>query len=175
MKISLRLVLGFFFLSTAALAAGEHHFEPYTGSAPFEKLKTLEGKWTGTVVEGGQTEEKPAEVVYEVSSGKTALVEKLFKGTPHEMVSIYNDENGELVMTHYCMMRNQPKLKLVAADKNEILLEMVEGNGVKKTDDHMHSLKIKFTGKDEITQEWDGYKDGKLAGTPTVLKLKRTA
>ncbi len=155
--------------------AGEHPSEPYVGSAPFEKLKTLEGKWTGTVVEGGQTEEKPAEVIYEVSSGKTALVEKLFAGTPHEMVSIYNDENGGLVMTHYCMLKNQPKLRFISSEGNQILLEMTEeANGVKMTDNHMHSLKITFDSENEMTQEWDGYHDGKLAEKPTVIKLKRS-
>ena len=47
-------------------------------------------------------------------------VEKLMPGTPHEMISTYNDENGGLVMTHYCMLHNQPKLKLVSADDKQI-------------------------------------------------------
>ena len=166
-------IFTFLFLLTANAYAGEHPTEPYTGSAPFEKLKGLAGKWTGTVVEGGQTEEKPATVDYEVSSGGSALIEKLGVGTPAEMVSIYNDENGKLVMTHFCLMRNQPKLKLVSADDKQIQLEMVEANGVKLTDSHMHSLKITFDGKDAMTQEWSGYAEGKPMGAPTVVKLTR--
>lgn len=159
-------------VTSPAFAGGEHEFQPYTGSALFEKLKTLEGKWTGTV-QHGKGEVSPAEVNYEVSSGKTALIEKLFQGTPAEMVSIYNDENGELVMTHYCMMRNQPKLKVKKAARKQIELEMFEANGVKMSDAHMHDLKITFDGPDSITQEWRGYEDGKLSDDVTVVKLKR--
>lgn len=154
--------------------AGEHPVEPYKGSAAFEKLKDLEGKWVGSITEPGQTEAKTGEIIYEVSSGGTALVEKLFSGTPHEMVSVYNDENGALVMTHYCLLKNQSKLTLVSADDKEIKLEMTgEANGVKMSDDHMHALKITFNGKDELTQEWNGFKDGKLSEQPVVIKLKR--
>lgn len=171
------IILLFAFTVISGLAlAGEHPAEPYVGSAPFEKLKTLEGKWVGTVVEGGQTEAKPAEVTYETSSGKSALVEKLFPGTPHEMVSVYNDESGGLVMTHFCMLKNQPKLRFISGDENEVYLEMTdEANGVKMSDDHMHSLKITFNGNDEITQEWNGYHEGKLSEQPTVFNLKRAA
>lgn len=169
------MVFSFALLSGTSFA-GEHPSGPYVGSAAFERLKTLEGKWAGTAVEGGQTEAKPVEVIYETSSGKTALVEKLFAGMPHEMVSIYNDENGGLVMTHYCMLRNQPKLRLVSSGEDHVLLEMTEeANGVKKTDDHMHSLKITFSGSDEITQEWNGYHGGKLSNKPTVIKLRRVS
>lgn len=156
-----------------AFAGTEHPSEPYVGSAPFEKLKQLEGKWEGTVVEGGQTESKPAEVIYEVSSGESAVVEKLFAGTEHEMVSVYNDEKGSLVMTHYCMLKNQPKLKLVNATDNKIEMEFTEGNGVAITDPHMHALKITFDGPDKMTQEWFGYENGKRTETATTLQLKK--
>ncbi len=29
------------------------------------------------------------------------------------MLSVYHDLNGKLTMTHYCMLRNQPRMKLV--------------------------------------------------------------
>lgn len=159
--------------SPAVYAGADHSMEPYTGSAPFEKLKTLEGKWSGTVTGGNQKPETMT-VTYETSSGKTALIEKLAAGTPGEMVSIYNDENDSLVMTHYCMMRNQPKLKLISGDDKQIELEMTEdSNGVKMQDDHMHALKITFDGPDEITQQWTGYEKGKLSDNPVIIKLKR--
>lgn len=173
MKKILTICLGFMLVASAACAGGNHSAEPYTGSAAFEKLKTLEGSWIGTVTEPGENETHPTQAVYEISSGSTALVEKLNAGTPHEMVSLYNDENGSLVMTHYCLMRNQPKLKVVRADEKTVELEMTEANGVKMTDDHMHALKITFDGPDEITQEWSGYQEGKLSEKPVVVKLKR--
>jgi hypothetical protein len=161
--------------SVPAFAGPEHSHEPYVGSAPFEQLKKLEGKWTGVWKEAGKTEPaEPTEVTYEVSSGGSALVEKLSPGTPHEMVSVYNDEKGELVMTHYCLLKNQPKLKLKSADENQIELEFTEANGVKAEDPHMHALRITFEGPDSIKQEWYGYENGKWSEVPTTIQLKRT-
>jgi hypothetical protein len=161
-------------LAAPAFAGPEHHHEPYTGSAPFEQLKKLEGKWTGIWVEAGKPEAgEPAEVTYEVSSGGSALVETLSPGKPQEMVSVYNDEKGELVMTHYCLLKNQPKLKLKSAGENQIELEFTEANGVKAEDPHMHALRITFEGPDAIKQEWYGYENGKWSETPTTIQLKR--
>lgn len=159
-------------LSAGMVYAGEHPTEPYTGSPAFEKIKSLEGQWKGTALENGV--ESPVEVNYEVSSGGSAVVEKLFAGTPNEMVSIYNDEKGELVMTHYCMMQNQPKLKLVSADDKQIQLEFTPANSVSLEDSHMHSLTMTFDGPNEMTHVWSGYKDGKpISGEPTVLHFQR--
>jgi hypothetical protein len=160
-------------LIPSALAGPEHAHEPYTGSAPFERLKKLEGKWTGVVVEQGKKEPQPVEMTYEVSSGESAIVEKLFSGTSQEMVSVYNDEKGELVMTHFCVMKNQPKLKLKSADDKKIELEFVEANGVALSDPHMHALRITFHGPDQMRQEWYGYANGTWSESPTTLQLKR--
>ena len=48
--------------------------------------------------------EVPVSVTYETSSNGSIVVETLFPGTPHEMVSVYYDENGKFGMTHYCAM-----------------------------------------------------------------------
>lgn len=173
-KILFILFLGLF--TPAAMGAEGHSHEPYVGSAPFEKLKKLEGIWTGTVTEGDKTDsQQPTEVIYEVSSGGSAVVEKLFSGASEEMVSVYNDEKGELVMTHYCMLKNQPKLKLKSAGENQIELEFTEANGVAVTDPHMHALRITFEGPDAMKQEWYGYENGKWSETPTTVLLKRGA
>lgn len=158
-------------LPVLAFAVEEAAHAPYTGSAEFERLKTLAGAWKGTSISHGK--EGPAEALYEISSGRSALVEKLFAGTEHEMVSVYNDEKGAPVMTHYCMLKNQPKLKLTASTESQLNFEWTEANGVELTEPHMHSLKITFNGPDEITQEWSYFEGGKESGPNTLIRLKR--
>ena len=34
-----------------------------------------------------------------------------FPGQPMEMLSIYHQDKGDLLMTHYCILGNQPKMK----------------------------------------------------------------
>ena len=144
---------------------------PYVGSAPFEKMKTLAGTWEG---ENPMSPLGKMKVVYEVTSNGSAVVERLDPGTPHEMVSVYHDEKGKLVMTHYCAIGNQPKLALASATDNQIKLDFAKGNVINpKKEDHMHSLVLTFQGPNQMTQEWAGYHGGKLQ-PPTTLKLSRT-
>ena len=111
------ILIPFFLVSICAILSATQDMvqTPYTGTAQFEKMKSLAGHWKGTSTSYGKTE--PAEVIYETSSAQSVVVEKLFPGTPHEMVSVYRDEKGRLEMTHYCMLKNHPELKSVAADR----------------------------------------------------------
>ena len=56
----------------------------------FDTLKKLVGKWEGTSVMAGK--EEKVSVVYELTSGGTAIAERLMPGTAHEMVSMYYSE-----------------------------------------------------------------------------------
>jgi len=68
------------------------YMEPYTGSAEFERIKSLEGKWEGTSIMHGK--EVPVSVIYKTTSGGSVVVETLFPDTPHEMVSVYFEDGG---------------------------------------------------------------------------------
>jgi hypothetical protein len=46
------------------------------------------------------------------TSGRGSVVHAtLFPGQPQEMDSVYNVDGPHLVMTHYCALGNQPRLK----------------------------------------------------------------
>ncbi|MEE9214278.1 MAG: hypothetical protein V3U54_05695, partial [Thermodesulfobacteriota bacterium] len=96
-------------LSISVYAGSEEEmYKKYTGSPEYEKMKTLAGTWEGTSSMGEEGEK--VTVKYEMTSADSAIVETLFPGTPHEMVSVYYDDNGKLSMTHYCMIKNQPNM-----------------------------------------------------------------
>lgn len=138
----------------------EHHMSPVTGSKELEKLKTLVGTWQGTTVMGG--EETPVSVTYETSSNGSVVVETLFPGTPHEMVSVYYDENGKLGMTHYCAIGNQPHLALEDSSGNEIDLVFVSGTNLDPKKDHyMHDVSFEFKDDNSFVQEWTSFENGK--------------
>ena len=140
---------------------------PYTGSAQFEKMKKLVGVWEGTSkMEKG---EEKVRVEYQISSGGSSLVEKLFPGTPHEMVSIYYDQGGKLCMTHYCMLHNRPQMELKKAGDNQLKFELARGSGIKPKETHMHSLNIIFQDEDHITQNWTLFVDGKEKNVKTLV------
>jgi len=144
---------------------------PQKHSAEFERMKTLEGNWKGTTTENGKASE--VSVTYHVSSGGNAVIETLFPGTPHEMVSVYHDENGKLSMTHYCMIGNRPKLSLTSATARELNFDFANDNTIDPAkEDHMHSLNIAFVDKNRIIQNWSGYQKGEPKD-PTAFSLTR--
>jgi len=114
-----------------------------------------------------------AVVLYEVTSNSSAVIETLFPGTPHEMVSVYHDEAGKLQMTHYCAFGNQPKMTVISSTENELQFEFSDNNTIDPAaESHMHSLTISFNEDGSIQHQWSMYQEGKETGK-TVIQLSR--
>ena len=173
-----RLLLGSL-IATAALMspagsfAGDAHHESKPGSAEFERVKSLVGTWQGTT-SMGQQGEMPATVTYHLTSAGSAVVETLFPGTPHEMVSVYHDRGGKLSLTHYCAMGNVPELGLSASTPTQLQLVFSGGDGIEPANDHyMHSLTIDQLDADHLAQTWTSQDHGQPTES-TVLTLTRS-
>lgn len=160
---------------SAAQEKGEmpDYMKPYKGSAEFEQLKTLVGTWNGTgVMHDGK--EEPVSVVYETSAGGSVIIEKSFPGTPAEMITLYSEKDGRIVMTHYCMLKNQPELALKNSREGVYEFDLIGGSNMDPAKDmHMHSLMLTIKDADTIVQEWTPYIDGKAHKDPTTLTLVR--
>jgi hypothetical protein len=160
------------FVGLVMAYAGEHSHLPYSGSKEFERMKELAGVWEGTSnnmpQEGGKVR-----VEYRLSSGGSSVVETLFPGTAHEMVSVYYDNKGQLTMTHYCALRNQPRMKLQKADAQNLNFMFVGGTNIDpKKDAYMRSLTITFVDKNHIIEKWTLFENGKEKET-SVFELSR--
>ncbi len=129
----------------------------------FERLKGLAGEWTGTVV---AKDGPPAQVRFELISAKTAVMETQFPGTEHEMRSVYHLDGTALVLTHYCAMGNQPRMKLAMASKpNELVFDFAGGANLDPAKDaHVHSGRMVLLDDDHLEAEWTGYQGGKPGG-----------
>jgi hypothetical protein len=138
--------------------------------AAFERLKALAGEWRGKAGHGEAA--NPAVVRFETIAGGTAVMETLFPGTPHEMRSVYHLDGGQLVMTHYCAMGNQPRVRLAPASstKDELVFEFAGGTNLDpKKDVHVHSGKIRFAGADELDVEWAVFKGEAQTGANRLV------
>ncbi len=132
----------------------------YTGSQAFEQLKQLTGKWEGTM----DTGQGPQKIMarYKVTSGGSAVVETVFEGTPHEMVTVYHDNpDRRVTLTHYCMLQNQPKMVLKRHNQNTLRFDLAPDAKIDVAKEwHMHSVTITIDSSDRIRQLWMEYKDG---------------
>src|ERR1051325_267339 len=154
-------------LSFALLAATHATFaaEKLTANAAFNRLKQLAGEWKGNVT----TPDGPAATVqYRLTSAGQTVMETLFPGTSHEMISMYHLDGEELVMTHYCAMGNQPRMKLDAkiSTADEFHFAFAGGSNLKPAKDaHMHSGVMRFRGADKLESEWQVFSEGKPNGS----------
>jgi len=144
--------------------AGNDHDMSTTGSPEFERMKKLAGVWEGTLSTGKEGDK--VRVEYRLTSSDSALIETLTPGNEGEMVSVYHDEKGKLAMTHYCMLRNQPHMKLTQADARSIKLVFDrKGNVINPAKEkHMHAVSFAFTDNDHLVQKWTMFDRGKNAG-----------
>jgi len=150
-------------LSQSALAHDGHDAQ-ITMPKEFDTVKSLVGTWQGTANMGGK--EEAVTVVYELTSGGTAIAERLMPGTPHEMVSMYYKTHNTLGMTHYCAMGNQPQLMLKSKTPNSLTLEMAGPVGVSSMKEpHMHALTLTMSDANSLKQEWTSYENGKAKET----------
>jgi glutamine phosphoribosylpyrophosphate amidotransferase len=88
-------------------------------SEDFEKLKSLQGKWQGTLERTDGTSDS-FELNYSVTSNGSALLEESDTGGI-EMLTIFNVQNNELLSTHYCALQNKPVSVLKSAAKGEFI------------------------------------------------------
>lgn len=158
-------------LSSLAFAEHDHTMPTPKVSPTFEKLKGLVGTWEGTTKMNGK--EEPTKVIYELTSGGTAIIEKIMPGTPHEMTTIYSSRGNDVNATHYCLVGNQPEMKLKKTEGDTFQFEMDGTKGISnKKEAHMHSLALTMTGN-KLKQEWTNYKDNKKEDTAVFEFTKK--
>jgi hypothetical protein len=114
--------------------------------------------------------------VFKVTAAGSAVHETIFPGTPHEMVTLYHLQGKDLVLTHYCAAKNQPRMKAdPKAPANTLAFRFVDGANIDpKKDMHMHEGSITFLNNDTIEWTWQGWANGKPAAEHRVsMKLRR--
>jgi hypothetical protein len=142
MKYQVLSVILLAFAVAMAAAARQQDQKAQENSA-FDRLKTLAGDWTATTVEGGK--EMSAPVIFRLASGGSVLMSDLAPGMPHEMITMFHRDGGDLLATHYCLTGNQPRMRAVTgADPNEIAFELKDITNL-PSPAAPHMVGVKFT------------------------------
>ncbi len=140
---------------------------PYRGSAEFERMKSLVGKWSADSPSMGKMNTK-----FRLIAGGSVVEERFAEGTPMEMLSTYYDVNGKLVMTHYCMLRNQPRMKLTKSSADSLTFDLVPTPGLNAAKDkHMHGATYTFIDDNHFKLEGVAWENGKSSpcGPPVIF------
>jgi hypothetical protein len=143
---------------------------PYKGSPAFERMKTLVGKWSAESPEMGKMNTE-----FRLIAGDSVIEERFAGGTPMEMLSVYHDVNGKLTMTHYCMLRNQPRMKLVKSTADSLTFDLAPTPGLNPAKDkHMHGATYTFIDANHYKLEGVAMENGKICpcGPPVIFTRK---
>jgi hypothetical protein len=127
--------------------------------ADFGPLASLIGEWQGKDPEG-----KPMTASYQWTGGGTSLVETMSMAQKPAMTTMYYADKGSLLLTHYCKLGNQPRMRAdipETAAKTLAFTFVDVTNLAEPTDPHMHKMSFTFLDRDHFTQEWILSKDGK--------------
>jgi hypothetical protein len=144
-------------------------------NAGLEKMKALAGTWMAADKDGKATDQIAS--IIKVTAGGSVVHETLFPGQPQEMVSVYTVDGQDLIMTHYCVLGNQPRMKADPnSSANQIVFQFAGGGNLDpKKDRHMHEATLTFVDDDHIEVKGTGWVDGAPAkdmccGTKLVRK-----
>lgn len=135
----------------------------------FEKMKSLVGEWEGKSADGSS-----ANVSYTLVSDNSALMEKLAMSGEPEMLTVYHPDGDRLMMTHYCSLHNQPRMRSQTPhqEKDRIVFDFVDVTNLSEPGGgHMHKLVVTFQDKDHFTQEWT-YREKEKENT-VVIRFER--
>lgn len=140
---------------------------PYKGSSAFERMKTLEGTWSAKSPEMGDMTTE-----FRLIAGDSVIEERFAEDTPMEMLSIYHDVDGKLTMTHYCMLRNQPRMRLVKSTSDSLTFALAPTPGLDPAKDkHMHGATYTFIDADHYQLDGVSWDNGKSVpcGPPVIF------
>ena len=142
-------------LAAAGIQAGPRT-EGSSDAAAFARLKTLVGEWEANTQMG------KAHLSYELIAGGTALVEKETGEKMPAMLTVYHLDADRLILTHYCMAGNQPRMRARAfdAESGQLEFEFLDATNLAAGGGHMHSAKISFVDNDHVKTEWAFYEAG---------------
>jgi hypothetical protein len=146
-------------LAAAGLAASEA--PGAKPAASLDRFKALAGEWVAA--EDGEMFKKGDLVArYAVTASGTAVVETVFPGSQHEMVTVYHADGADLVLTHFCMEGNQPRMRAKAPKGARFDFAYEGGTNIDpKRSRHMNSAWLEILGSDEIRSEWTELAEGK--------------
>jgi len=142
---SLVLLLALISIAGAGWAASKSQPE-------FDQVKSLAGNWQGKATDG-----RPVHLNYKLVSGGTAVMESIQEGAEAQMVTLYYLDGDYLMMTHYCMANNQPRMRadISTSSTSAIRFAYVDATNLSSPDaGHMHAHSIIWKDGDHVTQQW---------------------
>jgi len=133
-------------------------------NAAFERLKGLVGKWQA------ETSMGKAVIEVELIAGGNTLLERETVGEMPPMITVYHLDGNRLLLTHHCMLGNQPRMQARAFNREtgELKFEFLDVTNLAGANaGHMRNARFRFVNANNFVSEWDFYENGQRKSTET--------
>lgn len=161
-----RLMIAALALCAASCSSYHNQYVRAEGASNehFALFKELEGDWYAVDENGDPTGDLL--LSYELTAYDSVVMERVFPGATSEMMTMYYLDGGNLMLTHYCAMGNQPTMIEMPTDSQRVVIfEFYRGTNMDPaTSSYMHDAKFEFLDVDRMRSTWRFYKDGKPSG-----------
>jgi hypothetical protein len=117
-------------------------------AALLERLKELTGQWSGVRPDG-----REVGVSYRSTALGSALVETWQLGPGIEALTVYHCDGADLMVTHFCPLGNQPRLRLSRCDGDRFHFEYQDASGLTPGAAHQQSFWLRLIAPDAFERE----------------------
>jgi hypothetical protein len=125
----------------------------------YERIRSLGGRWIGKSTKGWNEH-----IQFNLLAGGSAVEERSFDAHPGEtMLTIFYMDGDRLILTHYCVAKNQPRLlaTTISPDGKTIEFTFMDATNLPSRDKgHMDKAVYRFADRDHFTVQWTWYQDG---------------
>ena len=140
--------------SNETITIGDVEMASDAKSAAFEQVKKKLGKWEGTMVQGLNGAVIDVSYEFAMTSGGNTITETLVEDGV-QMLTTYSDDDGELVIRHYCGLGTEPVFKVenLSTKGMSIILDQSKADLHAEHESFVTNMKWIMNSKDSITFE----------------------
>ena len=141
-------------------------------SAAFEQVRKKLGKWKGTMVQGLNGAVIDVSYEFALTSGGNTITETLLEDGV-QMLTTYSDDDGELVIRHYCGLGTEPVFEVdeLSTQTMSIKLDRSKADLHAEHESFVTNMKWVMNSNNSVTFENIVMLDGEP--TKNVAQLKR--
>ena len=127
---------------------GEVTMPAVESSAAFKQVEKKLGKWEGRMTQGLTGAVIDVSYEWKLTSGGNTITETLVEDGV-EMLTTYSDDNGELVVKHYCALGTQPVFSVSSVSDTELALTLDESANDLHAEHESFVTSMKWTMQDD--------------------------
>jgi len=136
------------FAADESVVIGDVTMPAVENSAAFKQVEKKLGKWEGKMTQGATGAVIDVSYEWRLTSGGNTITETLVEDGV-EMLTTYSDDNGELVVKHYCALGTQPVFSVSSVSDTELALALDESANDLHAEHESFVTSMKWTMQDD--------------------------